>query len=157
MKIILTLVTFLLSFNVFALETGKSTKLNKNRQLTKEQVAYTLEKAGFPREIVPVVTCLAEYESNFKPGAVNRHNTNNTKDHGLLQINDIWMKDCNLNEADLYNPLKNAKCALKIYKTQGLTAWVTYNKFKKSCLAYQIPNYNTKNIAEIIIRNNELM
>ena len=42
------------------------------------------------------------------------------------------MKDCNLNEADLYNPLKNAKCALKIYKTQGLTAWVTYNKFKRA-------------------------
>ncbi|MGY3804375.1 transglycosylase SLT domain-containing protein [Pigmentibacter ruber] len=157
MKLFLALITFFLSLNVLAAEPAKSAKLNKSRQLSKEQVAYTLEKAGFPREIVPVVTCLAEFESNFKPTAVNRHNTNNTKDHGLLQINDIWMKDCNLNEADLYNPLKNAKCALKIYKTQGLTAWVTYNKFKKTCLAYQIPNYNTKNIAEIIVRNNEVM
>ena len=67
------------------------------------------------------------------------------------------MKDCNINEFDLANPLKNAKCALKIYKKQGLTAWVTYKKFKRTCLTYQIPNYNTTNIAEIIIKNNQLM
>jgi hypothetical protein len=75
----------------------------------------------------------------------------------LLQINDIWIKECKLSEADLANPLKNAKCALKIYKKQGLTAWVTYKKFKKVCLAYQIPDYNKKNLAEIIVKNNQLM
>lgn len=156
MKYIFTLLMLLLSLSAVAGQQSKVTK-NKSTRLSKEQVARILEKAGFPREIVPVVTCLAEYESNFKPAAVNIHNTNNTKDHGLLQINDIWTKDCNLNEEDLYNPLKNAKCALKIYKTQGLTAWVTYNKFKKSCLAYEVPNYSTKNLAEIIVRNHDLM
>ena len=60
-------------------------------------------------------------------------------------------------EHDLSNPLKNARCALKVYKKQGLTAWVTYNKFKRACLAYEIPNHNTKTIAEVIIKNNQLM
>jgi Lysozyme like domain len=156
-KFITTILAMILSLNAFSLAQNRKGKSKNNLQMTKEQVAYTLEKAGFPREIVPVVTCLAQYESNFMPNAINRHNTNNTKDHGLLQINDIWMKDCKLNEADLVNPLKNAKCALKIYEKQGLTAWVTYKKFKRICLVYQIPNYNTANIAEIIIKNNQLM
>lgn len=157
MKLLIAILSIFVSFNVVAAEHTKKVKSSNNRHMTKEQVAYTLERAGFPREIVPVVTCLAEKESNFNPKAINRHNVNNTKDHGLLQINDIWMKDCNLNEQDLTNPLKNARCALKIYKKQGLTAWVTYNKFKRSCLAYEIPNYNTRNVAEIIIKNNQLM
>lgn len=157
MKFITTILSIIISFNAFSATQIRKVKAKNSRQMTKEEVAYTLEKAGFPREIVPVVTCLAQYESSFMPNVVNRHNTNNTKDHGLLQINDIWMEDCKLNEADLLNPLKNAKCALKIYNKQGLTAWVTYNKFKRTCLAYQIPNYNTTNIAEIIIKNNQLM
>lgn len=157
MKLLIAILSLFASFHVFAGEQTKRVKSNNKRSMTKEQVAYTLERAGFPREIVPVVTCLAEKESNFNPNAVNRHNTNNTKDHGLLQINDIWMKDCNLNENDLSNPLKNARCALKVYKKQGLTAWVTYNKFKRACLAYEIPNHNTKTIAEVIIKNNQLM
>ena len=157
MKLFIVFLSIFVCFNILAEEKVKSLKISNKRQMTKEQVAYTLERAGFPREIVPVVTCLAEKESNFNPNAVNIQNINNSKDHGLLQINDIWMKTCNLNASDLSNPLKNAKCALKVYKKQGLTAWVTYNKFKRTCLDYEIPNYNSKNIAEIIIKNNELM
>ncbi len=158
MRFIITILAIMISFNTFSLpKNSRKSKTKNNRQMTREQVAHTLERAGFPKEIVPVVTCLAQFESNFMPNAVNQHNVNNTKDHGLLQINDIWLKDCKFNEADLYNPLKNAKCALKIYKKQGLTAWVTYKKFKGICLTYQIPNYNTTNIAEIIIKNNQLM
>ncbi|APJ03615.1 transglycosylase SLT domain-containing protein [Silvanigrella aquatica] len=158
MKLISALMSIILTFGAFgAPQVRKIKSKSNNRQMTREQVALTLEKAGFPKEMVPVVTCLAEFESNFIPTAINSHNTNNTKDHGLLQINDIWMEDCRLNETDLANPLKNARCAYKIYQKQGLTAWVTYKKFKRTCLAYQIPNYNTKNLAEIIIKNNQLM
>ena len=157
MKFFTTILVLLMSFNAFGLYQGRQAKTKTKRNMTREQVAQTLERVGFPREIVPVVTCLAEYESNFNPEAINRHNTNNTKDHGLLQINDIWTEECNLNERDLYNPLKNARCAYKIYKKQGLTAWVTYQKFKRTCLAYKIPNYNTTNLADVIIKNNQLM
>ncbi|KAB8033824.1 transglycosylase SLT domain-containing protein [Fluviispira multicolorata] len=125
--------------------------------MSKEQVAKTLERAGFPREIVPVVTCIAQFESNFNPNAINKHNNNSTKDHGLFQINDIWMEKCKMSAKDLQNPVLNARCAFKVYQAQGLTAWVTYNKFKRVCLAYQIPNYNTNNIAEVIVKNNQLM
>lgn len=160
MKLMTAFLTFIVSFHSFAMPQApqvRKIKTKVNSQMTKEQVANILEKAGFPREIVPVMTCVAEYESNFRPYVVNPHNTNNTKDHGLLQINEIWMDECKLSEKDLTNPVKNAKCALKIYKKQGLTAWVTYKKFKRACLAYQIPNYNTKNIAEIIVKNNQVM
>ena len=143
--------------SAFSLQKKGITSFRYKRQMTKEQVARTIEKAGFPREIVPVVTCIAELESNFKPYAMNRHNTNSTNDYGLLQINDIWKGSCKLSESDLINPLKNAKCALKVYNKQGLTAWVTYQKNKKKCLAYQVANYNTAEFAEIIIGNNDLM
>ena len=147
----------IISLKAFSLEQNRKPQIKAKQRMTVEQVAFTLEKAGFPREIVPVVTCLALYESGFKPTAININNNNNTKDHGLLQINDIWKEECNLNDKDLTNPLKNSKCALKVYNKQGLTAWVTYKKFKRICLAYKVPNYNTIKIAEIIIKNNSLM
>lgn len=157
MRVLTIILAIIFSLNAFPLRQNEKASTKNNYQMTKEQVAYTLERAGFPREIVPVVTCLAQYESNFKPNIVNHHNTNSTKDHGLMQINDIWMHQCKMTAKDLRNPLKNARCALKVYKSQGLTAWVTYNKFKRVCLTYKIPNYNSTTIAEVIIKNNDLM
>jgi hypothetical protein len=156
-KFLVVILLLALNMSAFSLQNEGHTHYKYKDQMTKEQVARTLETAGFPREIVPVVTCIAELESNFRPRAINRHNTNSTIDHGLLQINDIWKSACKLSESDLSNPLKNAKCALKIYNLQGLTAWVTYQKNKQKCLAYQVPNYNTTKIAEIIIKNSDLM
>lgn len=130
------------------------------KTLSPRTVARMIENAGFPKEVVPVMTCLAEYESNFKPHAINK-NTNNTHDYGLLQINSLWLKKegCNLSANDLLNPEKNVACAYKVYKTQGLTAWTTYNKFKHTCLAYEVNGMNHKTLlAEAkIIENEELM
>ncbi|BBH52996.1 transglycosylase SLT domain-containing protein [Fluviispira sanaruensis] len=156
MKLFFIIFSILLSFSSLAIPL-KRKDIRASRQLTKEQVANTLERAGFPREIVPVVTCIAEFESNFNPKAINKHNTNNTKDHGLFQINDIWMAKCKMSAKDLQNPFMNARCAFKVYQQQGLTAWVTYKKFKRTCLSYQIPNYSTTHLADVIVQNNQLM
>ena len=116
----------------------------KELTMNKAQVARVIAAAGFPRQVVPIVTCLAKYESHFKPNAVN-DNENNSHDYGLLQINSIWLKTagCNTSVKNILDPEQNAKCALKIYKTQGLTAWTTYKTFRNTCLAYQVEGFNS--------------
>lgn len=109
--------------------------------LSKEQVAKIMKKAGFPKEVVPVITCIAEHESRFIPNAVN-YNTNKTRDYGLLQINDVWLQSCNTTATNLTQPFENAKCAYKVYKMQGLTAWATYKSFKNECLAYRVNDFS---------------
>lgn len=122
-------------------DTAKTLDTKVPTRMTQEQVAQLISNAGFPEEIVPLVTCLAEKESHFRPNAVH-HNTNDTSDHGLLQINDIWVGGqgaCNVASAkELLNPEKNVACALVIYETQGLKAWSTYRKFKHTCTAYTL-------------------
>jgi len=119
--------------------------INKDLEvMNKDQVAHVIAAAGFPKDVVPVVTCLAAHESNFMPQAVNE-NANHTLDYGLLQINSVWLKKtgCNTIANKLLNPINNAKCALKIYKTQGLTAWTTYTTYKNECLAYKVDGFDS--------------
>lgn len=120
--------------NTFVLN---DTFAKKQPAMQKKQVAHILMKAGFPKHVVPVVTCLAEYESRFRPNAVNL-NKNKTRDYGLLQINEIWLEACNTTPTNLAKPSENAKCAYKVYKTQGLTAWATYKVYKSVCHEYKI-------------------
>ncbi len=115
--------------------------------LSKQQVARVIAEAGFPVSVVPTVTCLAEHESRFQPSAVNL-NTNHTHDYGLLQINDVWLEECHTTPHQLKNPLLNAKCAFKIFKTQGLSAWTTFKIFKNTCLKYQVESGDYVQIAE---------
>lgn len=152
---LITILLAIIQLPVFA--ASAKGKKNKVQRMSPGQVARTLEKAGFPRDIVPIMTCIARYESNFNPKAVNYHNVNKTHDHGLLQINDIWKKKCKVTAQDLKNPHINARCAYKVYEQQGLTAWVTYKKFKRTCRAYKVENYNPNNFAEVIVNNRQLM
>lgn len=121
---------------------GKNTK----KTLTRTETAMIIEKAGFQESLVPLMTCLAEKESGLRPRAKN-HNKNRTWDHGLLQINDVWIKPCAIKGKDLFDPLKNAQCALIVYRKQGLRAWATYRKYKRTCFNYTVPQYREK-IAE---------
>lgn len=122
---------------------SKSKKI-KSSTMTQQQVALVIAKAGFPKEVVPLVTCLAQYESRFNHNAVNE-NKNQTRDYGLLQINSVWLKKegCNKSVNELLDPTENAKCAYKIYKTQGLSAWTTFRTFKEECQVYQVDGYNS--------------
>jgi len=125
--------------------TAQTEDSDQSDEMSQSQVAQVIAQAGFPKQVVPIITCLAEHESRFNPKAVNE-NSNHSRDYGLLQINSIWLKKdgCNANNTSVHqllDPKTNAQCALKIYKTQGLTAWTTYKTFKNTCLAYKVKGF----------------
>ncbi len=94
-------------------------------------VANLLMFHGIPVNDVKMLTCIAEKESNFNPTAINKKNRNKTHDHGLFQINDVNKKMCNTTSKQLLNISNNVQCAVKVYKTQNLKAWSTYDLCKK--------------------------
>jgi Lysozyme like domain/NlpC/P60 family len=83
-----------------------------------------IEAGGSPA-LSKLMAAIAMAESG---GVVNRtspQNTNGTYDYGLWQINSSHNYDKN---RLLTDPLYNAQAAVAIEKSQGLTAWTTYNK-----------------------------
>ena len=97
-----------------------------------ELFAMALE-VGYTKPDARRITCIARYESDFKTYAVNKNII--TQDHGILQINDVWLdtpgKGCfGLNP---YNVYESLICAKRIVKQQGWNAWVAYNKNKTEC------------------------
>ena len=134
------------SFALDTLEPDHATQPLLSDVLEKNQAAQIIAAAGFPKNIVPLVTCLAEHESHFNIKAIG-DNENRTHDYGLLQINSVWLKKegCDTSGEALLNPKTNAACAYKIYKTQGLTAWSTYKTYKNTCLAYKLDHFDSEN------------
>jgi hypothetical protein len=65
------------------------------------------------------MAAIALAESSGNPAAVN-HNTDGSTDRGLWQINSVH------GSLSTFDPMGNAKAAVKIKSSQGLTAWVTY-------------------------------
>jgi hypothetical protein len=87
--------------------------------------------SNMPQQDAQTMMCIIEKESNWNPKAINHHNKNKTKDYGLFQINTVNHKKCNMTPEELLHPRLNLKCALLVYKDQGLKAWSTYKKCKK--------------------------
>lgn len=83
---------------------------------------------GFSEREIPVMYCIAKLESSFNPRAQN-FNRNKTFDTGIFQINDIWLKQCQMSRKDLFDVRNNAKCARLVLYRQGFTAWTTYKQF----------------------------
>lgn len=105
--------------------------------MTIEEVVSVVSSVGFPPPIVPIMACIAHHESSFRPNVLN-YNRNDTIDYGFLQVNTIWLKTCHDTPTSILNVYNNAKCALVVYHEQGLTAWVTFNKFRSECLSYKV-------------------
>lgn len=82
-----------------------------------------LKAAGWPAALIPTMVAIGGAESGWNVNATNT-NTNGTTDDGWLQINSIHGFDRDRLRSD---PLYTAAAALKIYQSQGLAAWVTYN------------------------------
>ncbi|BBH54634.1 M23 family metallopeptidase [Fluviispira sanaruensis] len=91
-----------------------------------------LLKHGFHPKFIPIMFCIANWESSLNPSATN-YNRNKTLDIGLFQINSIWQKKCRASINQLYDIDANTRCALTVLKVQGLSAWVTYNKYASMC------------------------
>lgn len=106
-------------------------------RMTQQEAANVIASVGFPPPIVPIMTCIALHESSFRTTILN-YNTNHTIDYGFLQVNTIWLKPCHATPESILDVYTNAKCALLVYHQQGLTAWVTFRKFKQECLAYKV-------------------
>lgn len=105
-------------------------------KLTEGKIAKYAMDAGFDQELLPVILCIVGKESGANPHAENV-NPNGTVDYGLMQVNSVWEKPCHMTALDLKNPAKNLKCAYKVYKNQGISAWVTYQKFASECRQYK--------------------
>lgn len=111
--------------------------VSKKRRIIKNANIYQafeklLLKHGFHPKYIRVMYCIANLESSLNPSATN-YNKNKTIDIGLFQINSIWLKKCSTSLNQLYEIDVNTKCALTVLKNQGLTAWVTYNKYRSIC------------------------
>ena len=117
-------------------------KLLAGRRIPQREVAQILRSAGFPASVVPKMVCTAKYESSFYERASNR-NSNGSIDRGLFQINSIHLGRAGCpsrgNANALYTASTNARCALQIYRSQGLNAWYGYQAHRTECNNYRIP------------------
>lgn len=112
------------------------------RRLSESEIARHVRNAGFPESMVGKMVCTAKYESSFYERASNR-NRNGSVDRGLFQINSIHLGRAGCpkrgNAGALYNATTNAKCALQVYRSQGLNAWYGYQAHRATCNAYRVP------------------
>jgi hypothetical protein len=115
-------------------------RLLAGRRIPEAEIATMLRQAGFPASAIGQMVCTAKYESSFYERATNR-NRNGSIDRGLFQINSIHlgsMRGCPSGGEALFNAATNTKCALSIYKAQGLRAWYGYRKHKSECDRYRV-------------------
>jgi|GEM_PF-2348589 len=114
------------------------------RRLSQTEAATLIRQAGFPESVVGKMLCTIKYESSFYERASNK-NRNGSSDYGLFQVNSLHIggtNGCPSSSAGLYNAATNTKCALAIYKSQGINAWYGYKKHKSECDSYRAPAGN---------------
>ena len=104
--------------------------------LSEGTLATLLRNAGFPEDKVPLMVNIAKRESGLRPGAHNPNAATGDNSYGLFQINMIGnLGPARLKEyadigvksyEDLKDPWKNVLAAKKVFESQGLGAWTTY-------------------------------
>lgn len=111
------------------------------RRLSETEAATLIRQAGFPESSVGKMLCTIKYESNFYERASNK-NRNGTVDYGLFQINSVHFgrAGCPSSSAGLYTASTNTKCALSVYKAQGINAWYGYQKHRSECDRHPAPS-----------------
>lgn len=110
-------------------------QLLAGRTVSPGEVAGHLRAAGFPENMIGKMVCVAKWESTFFERARNgRH-------YGLFQISSLHLGEagCPSSVSALYPARTNAKCALSVYKRQGIKAWVAYKSHKSECDRYKAP------------------
>lgn len=96
--------------------------------------------AGFTATEAHVATCIAFYESSFRPKVLNV-NKGGSVDTGLMQINQWWTRSGYCAKYDLLDPEDNMKCANEIYNAdnKNWNMWVGYRLNKATCDKYRTP------------------
>lgn len=101
------------------------------KPLSAQQVTRLAEQHGIDPGTARVLGKLSQRESGGRYWVNNAGtNKNGTVDHGLLQINDIWAKDPDIQRIgwqNRYDPAANIEMAKVVLRKQGLKAWATYN------------------------------
>lgn len=101
--------------------------------LSEGNLAALLRRAGFPEDKVPLMVNIAKRESGLNPLAHNANRATGDNSYGLFQINMIGnlgparLKQFGLSSYDdLKDPWANVQAAKKVFDSQGLGAWTTY-------------------------------
>ena len=102
-------------------------------ELSTHQIQRGLQAAGFPRDLIPIMTAIVFAESGGNPTAHNNNVATGDNSYGLLQINMIneigrerREKFSLSSNRDLFEPSINFMVAKQIYDQQGLEAWGSY-------------------------------
>lgn len=99
--------------------------------ISKSMLVALLYLAGFTKNEVPTMLCIAKYESSFNTQAVNK-NKNGSTDYGLFQINDRWWGHvCPVDK--LLDAEYNIQCARTVFDAMGYDAWIAYRKHRGEC------------------------
>jgi hypothetical protein len=119
----------------------------EGRVLDTDEIASLLRDAGVPEASIPKMVCTAYYESKWRDRSWNWRNGNGTIDRGLFQINSAHLKGAyrttsgerisaglcsDMQADDLWDVAKNAECAQKIFREQGLSAWYGYKAHRRT-------------------------
>ncbi|XP_013149152.1 PREDICTED: lysozyme-like [Papilio polytes] len=112
------------------------------RQFSRCELVRQLRSHRFPANKLRQWVCLIESHSGGRTNLVSRVNKSGHREYGLFQLSDrFWCsdsdlpgKDCNVTCADLLTDdiTKAAKCAKKVYKRHGFTAWNGWSKCQGS-------------------------
>ncbi|KAH8299483.1 hypothetical protein KR044_001786 [Drosophila immigrans] len=102
-------------------------------------LARELDNLDVPRRDIATWVCIAQHESSFRTWVIGPPNNDGSQDHGLFQINDLYWcqpdngkfshNECNeMCDALRTDHIERAlRCAQKIKRSQGWTAWSVYN------------------------------
>lgn len=94
-------------------------------RITVDVLSWLLTAAGFSTQQIPVMLCIAQYESAYKTDAINV-NKDKSIDRGLFQINSkYWDDRC---PGDMFNPGANVRCAKQVHEVLGYKGWVVFQK-----------------------------
>ena len=91
--------------------------------LTQPQLQQVLRQAGWPEDLVPVMSAIGMAESSGRTTAINNR-PGRGYSVGLWQINLLAHRE--YTAAQMQDPLANARAAFAIYRREGLRAWGSY-------------------------------
>ena len=116
-----------------------------NGALSKETVTAILTEAGWPDARIDDALCITWHESKWIPTVHNTHDPG-LGSYGLFQIEAWWASDAVADDfgptfdlARAFDPLYNARFALRIYEREGWRVWGTAHLCRGLVLAFPAP------------------
>ena len=92
--------------------------------LNQSQLQQILRQAGWPQDLIPIMSAIGMAESSGRTNALNNR-PGREYSVGIRQINLLAHRE--YTAAQMQDPLQNARAALAIYRREGLAAWGAYH------------------------------